>query len=154
MGWFVASGSLRMIEVSVRLVVQRRTQVLVARLVVASRAMGMGGEPVTVQDIDAVYHKKIEATREELWEACNGIVSEHHVYLLRTIRENSRHIEKQIEELDQKIKKALSPYENALEHLQEIPGLSRKTVEDLIAEIGLDMDVFPSEQHLCSWVGV
>ena len=27
-------------------------------------------------------------------------------------------------------------------------------MEDLIAEIGLDMNVFPNEQHLCSWVGV
>ena len=48
----------------------------------------------------------------------------------------------------------LSPYENVLELLHEIPGLSHKTVEDLIAEIGLDMEVFPSEKHLASWVGV
>jgi len=48
----------------------------------------------------------------------------------------------------------LSPYENVLELLKEIPGLSHKTVEDLIAEIGLDMEVFPSEKHLASWVGV
>jgi len=112
------------------------------------------GKPVTMQDINAVYHKKTEASKEELWEACNGIVGEHHVYLLQTIRTNTRDIETLIEELNQKIKEALSPYENALERLWEIPGLSRKTVEDLIAETGLDMDVFPTEQHLCSRVGV
>ncbi len=112
------------------------------------------GKPVTMQDIDGVYHEKIEATKEELWEACNGIVSEHHVYLLQTIRANTRDIERLIEELNQKIKATLSPYENALERLRKIPGLSRKTVEDLIAEIGLDMEVFPTAEHLCSWVGV
>jgi len=48
----------------------------------------------------------------------------------------------------------LSPYENILEHLREIPGLGHKTAEDLVAEIGLDMEVFPSENHLSSWVGV
>ena len=112
------------------------------------------GKPITMADIDAVYHKNIEASKEELWEACNGIVEEHHIYLLQTIRENNRHIEKLIDELDQQIKKVLSPYDNALERLREIPGLSRKTVEDLIAEIGLDMSVFPTEKHLCSWVGV
>jgi adenylosuccinate lyase len=32
------------------------------------------GKVVTMEDIDAVYHKKIEASKEELWEACNGIV--------------------------------------------------------------------------------
>lgn len=112
------------------------------------------GKPVTMQDIDAVYHKKTEASKEELWEACNGVVGEHHVYLLQTIRTNTRDIETLIEELNQKIKKALSPCENALERLREITGLSRETVEDLIAEIGSDMDVFPTEQHLCSGVGV
>lgn len=107
-----------------------------------------------MEDIDAVYHKKIEATKEELWEACNGIISDHHIYMLQTIRENNRHIERLINELNQQIKKVLSPYDNALERLREIPGLSRKTVEDLIAEIGLDMNVFPTEHHLASWVGV
>lgn len=34
------------------------------------------------------------------------------------------------------------------------PGLSRKTVEDLIAEIGVDMKVFPMEKHLASWTGM
>jgi transposase len=41
-----------------------------------------------------------------------------------------------------------------MELLREIPGLSHKTADDLIAEIGLDMEVFPSEKHLASWVGV
>jgi transposase len=112
------------------------------------------GKSITMEDIDAVYHKKIEATKEELWEACNGIISDHHIYMLQTIRENNRHIERLINELNQQIKKVLSPYDNALERLREIPGLSRKTVEDLIAEIGLDMNVFPTEHHLASWVGV
>jgi hypothetical protein len=112
------------------------------------------GKPVTMQDIEAVYHKKIEATKEELWEACNGCVEKHHVYLLQTIRQNTQHLEDQISGLNQKIKELLNPYENTLELLRQIPGLSTKTVEDLVAEIGLDMSVFPTEDHLCSWVGV
>ena len=48
----------------------------------------------------------------------------------------------------------LSPYENVLELLKEVPGLGTKSVEDLIAEIGLDMSVFPTEKHLASWAGV
>ncbi len=112
------------------------------------------GKGVTMEDIDQVYHGRIKATREELWEACNGNITGHHVYLLGTIRAHNRHVESLIEELNQKIRHLLSPYENVLELLREIPGLSHKTVEDLIAEIGLDMNVFPSEKHLASWVGV
>lgn len=112
------------------------------------------GKEVTMGDIEEVYHKKIEATKEELFEACNGYITDHHIYLLGTIRGDNHHLESLIRDLDEKIKHALAPYENALERLREIPGLNRKSVEDLIAEIGLDMDVFPNENHLSSWVGV
>jgi len=40
------------------------------------------------------------------------------------------------------------------EKLKAIPGLNTKTVEDLVAEIGLDMSAFPSEKHLASWAGM
>ncbi|MGI6519634.1 MAG: IS110 family transposase [Fermentimonas sp.] len=112
------------------------------------------GQAITMQDIDEVYHKRIEASKEDLWEACNGLVEAHHVFLLRTIQEDTRHLEGLIAKLDRKIRQVLEPYDNAVELLKEIPGLSDKAAEDLIAEIGLDMDVFPSEKHLCSWVGV
>lgn len=38
--------------------------------------------------------------------------------------------------------------------MKEIPWLSTKVVEDLIAEIGLDMEVFPTEKNLASWAGM
>lgn len=112
------------------------------------------GKVITMEDINTVYHKKIEASKEDLLEACNGVITDHHIYLLQNIRGNMQFVEKQISELNEKIKTFLSPYENALELLKKIPGLSTKTVEDLIAEIGFDMSVFPSEKHLCSWAGV
>ncbi|WP_158712913.1 transposase [Parabacteroides pacaensis] len=45
-------------------------------------------------------------------------------------------------------------YDNVLELLKEIPGFSTKVVEDLMAEIGLDMSHFPSEKYLASWAGI
>ena len=59
-----------------------------------------------------------------------------------------------VDELSERIKSILSKYENAIELLKEIPGFSTKVVEDLVAEIGLDMSHIPSEKHLASWAGV
>lgn len=112
------------------------------------------GKEITMADIDEVYHKKIGSTREDLWEACNGYLTAHHIYLLGTLRGNNVHLASLVEELDERIRQVLAPYDNALALLREIPGLNRKSVEDLVAEIGLDMDVFPNEKHLSSWVGV
>lgn len=112
------------------------------------------GMEVTMQDIDEVYHKKLEATKEELYEACQGFVTEHHVYMLQLIRKEINDTEHTIESLNKRIKEVLSPYENALELLKKVPGISAKSVEDLVAEIGLDMSVFPTEKHLASWAGM
>ena len=41
-----------------------------------------------------------------------------------------------------------------VERLDRIPGVNRTTIENVIAEIGVDMTVFPDEHHLASWAGV
>ena len=112
------------------------------------------GNEITMQDVEDVYHKKLEASKEDIYEACQGFVTEHHVYMLQIIRQEIAATLQTIENLNQRIKAALSPYENALELLKKVPGISSKSVEDLVAEIGLDMTVFPTEKHLSSWAGM
>ena len=74
--------------------------------------------------------------------------------MLQTIRQDIEQTESIISNLTSRIKEVLSPYENVIDLLRKIPGLDRKTVEDLIAEIGVDMEVFPTEKHLASWAGI
>ena len=112
------------------------------------------GKEITMQDIDEVYHKKLGASKEEIFEACQGFVTGHHVYMLQIIRQEIADTEQSIESLGQRIKEVLSPYGNALELLKKVPGISSKSVENLVAEIGLDMNVFPTEKHLASWAGM
>jgi transposase len=73
--------------------------------------------------------------------------------MLRLIRDVST-TQANIKKLDEKIREVLSPYENAVELLKQVPGISTKSAETLIAEIGLDMSVFPTDKHLASWAGM
>lgn len=124
--------------------------------VVATKLIDMvcAGKAVTMSDIEHVYHGKLSASKEDLYEACNGLVEEHHIYMLGIIRRDIAQTELIIANLDGRIKKMLAVYDNVLELLRQVPGLSTKTVEDLVAEIGLDMNVFPTEKHLASWAGM
>lgn len=112
------------------------------------------GKQITMQDIDQVYHKKLGASKDEIFEACQGFVTTHHIYMLQLIRQEIDNTLRTIESLDQRIKEVLSPYDNALELLKKVPGISVKSAEDLVAEIGLDMNIFPTEKHLASWAGM
>ncbi len=112
------------------------------------------GKSITMEDIEEVYHRKLEASKEDLYEACQGLLTGHHIYLLQTIQKDIASTETVIESLNTRIRDMLKDYENVVENLRAIPGLSTKTVEDLVAEIGLDMSVFPTEKHLASWAGM
>jgi len=45
-------------------------------------------------------------------------------------------------------------WEEAVALLDTIPGVNRKTAEDMLAEMGLDMSQFPTDKHLASWAGL
>ena len=91
-----------------------------------------------------MYHKNLKVDPKLLYQACESFIKPHHAYILQTIRKDIEQTEAIIVDLTSRIKVVLSPYENVLKLLS--PGLSRKTVEDLIAEIGVDMEAFPTEK--------
>jgi len=43
------------------------------------------GNGITMDDIEEVYHGKIEASKEEMYEACQGTIEEPHIYMLKMI---------------------------------------------------------------------
>ena len=45
-------------------------------------------------------------------------------------------------------------WEEAVALLDTIPGVNRKTAEDMLAEMGLDMGQYPTDKHLASWAGL
>ena len=109
---------------------------------------------ISMKDIDEFYHGKLKASKKEIEEACEGVITEHHVFMLQTIRRDIVFCEEIISDITFRIKMILLPYRHVLARLDEIPGLDMKSIEDLVAEIGLDMETFPTDKHLASWAGV
>lgn len=52
------------------------------------------------------------------------------------------------------VMKQLSAVQGSLEVLCTIPGVGQRSAEVILAEIGADMSVFPTEGHLASWAGL
>jgi len=69
---------------------------------------------------------------------------------LETIDQRTR----QIDELNQRIDQAMTPFRAFCDLICTIPGVGRRTAEVVVAETGADMTVFPSPKHLASWAGV
>lgn len=57
-------------------------------------------------------------------------------------------------ELDEEIERLLEPFREELTLLKTIPGVSDQVARTLLAEIGADMNQFPTAAQLVSWAGL
>ena len=115
----------------------------------------IGGED-NIEELLKFRHGKMQATREELASSLKGYLTEHHKFMLRTIKESMIYKERIIEKLDKQIDVKLKENELELdaELLSTIPGVGKDGASYILAEIGNDMNQFPDEQHLSSWAGM
>ena len=118
------------------------------------RALLNGEEdPAKLADLaQGVLRKKLPQLRLAL----EGVCTEHHRFLLRRLLSHLNYLEEQISRFNERIAEKLQellPHEDQ-ERLDAIDGVNRTTIENVIAEIGTDMSVFPDEHHLCSWTGI
>ncbi len=77
-----------------------------------------------------------------------------HRTLLRHLLSHISFLEGELERLHGEIDQLLTPYEEHLARLMQIPGVQRTTAAAIVGEIGTDMSRFPSAKHLASWAGV
>lgn len=88
--------------------------------------------------------------------ALEGFVTPHHRVELQRLLRHLAFLEKEDTSLNDDIATRIAELVPAddLRRLDAIPGLNTTTIENIVAEIGPDMSVFPDEHHLSSWAGI
>jgi transposase len=99
-------------------------------------------------------HRRIKASPEELREALRGRITRHHRFLLRLHLKQIDAINAVIDDIDQEVDAHIEPFRTAIQLLITIPGVSGLSACVILAEIGHDMDRFPTAGHLISWAGL
>jgi transposase len=89
--------------------------------------------------------------------ALQGLMREHHRFLLKRLLSQWRFIQSEIAQLDgrlQQLGEQVPVLAKAVARWDTVPGIDHIAAWGLIAEIGLDMEQFPTAAHLASWAGV
>ncbi len=89
-----------------------------------------------------------------LEEALHGMVGEHQRMMLDSLLRHLDFLDREISRLDEEVAKRMGPFEEDIKRVDAIPGLGRRLVEQVVAEIGIDMSRFPSAAHLSSWARI
>jgi transposase len=94
---------------------------------------------------------RMRAKLSLLAEAFTGFFTDHHAFLLARMLDRIDALSADIAALDARIEALIGPFAQAVDRLDEIPGVGQTAAHLLIAEIGVDMTRFPTAGHLVSW---
>lgn len=114
----------------------------------------MKKDKLSREEISNMARGKLKNKVDQLVEALNGKVTDHHRFLLRLHLNDIAFLAEQVQEIDEQIQKAMIPFQKENTLVQTIPGISKTTASAIIAEIGVNMSQFPSDAHLASWAGI
>ena len=94
--------------------------------------------------------KKEKLVRESL----KGCFSQFHRTLLESQYRHYPFLTQEITSFEERMAKAMEPYAAQGELLLSIPGVDRMIAWHLLAELRLDVPVFPDAAHCCPWAGL
>ena len=106
------------------------------------------------QEVLKFASRRLKASREELFDALQGELTESHRFVLNELMQHIEEIEQRIARFDQRLLAGLESEHNWLVLLQTLPGVDLIGAAMLLVEIGNNMDAFGSADRLCSWVGI
>lgn len=112
------------------------------------------GKTLNEEQLKELLHGSMHKKIPDILLAVEGIMTEIQKQLLKCVIDHIDDMTKRIEDIDKLMKDYLSKYEKAIEKLDELPGIGRQSAETILAEIGLDMERFPSDAHISRWAGV
>ncbi|MGH9209580.1 MAG: IS110 family transposase [Acidimicrobiales bacterium] len=97
---------------------------------------------------------KLRTKIPQLRAALTGRFGVNHALVVGEILAHLDYIDESIGRLQAGIDEVVAPFAEARDRLATIPGVNTIVAEAIIAEIGVDMSVFPTAPHLASWAGM
>ena len=97
---------------------------------------------------------RLRAKAAQIKEAMKGFSDDFFRWMLKSHLGQYDFLTNHIAAFEAEITRHMAPYEEQIQLLTTITGVERLVAWNLIAELGLDMSVFPTAAHCASWAGL
>ena len=107
-----------------------------------------------ITDVSTFRTKGLKASDEEILAAVDGELCAEQAEKLRIIRSHMDSLDLCKASLESIILSVAEKYLSQISLVMTVPGIQSFAAIGIISEIGMDMSVFPTSKHLCSWAGL
>jgi transposase len=130
---------------------------------VMSDVMGVSGRAMLramvrgesdAETLAQLARKRLRGKIPLLQQAAAGSLNEHHRFLLEQWLAHWDELAERIAKFDERIEEQIRPFAAAVETWNSLPGIDRITAWTMVAEMGADMNQFPTAAHAASWAGL
>jgi hypothetical protein len=106
-------------------------------------------------DIEPLIHGSMKDKIPELELAIDGFITPEQAEKLKVIKQHYADLESRKADLEKIILSLSVPYSEEINLILTVPSFKNIfSAIAVISEIGVNMDVFPTAKHLCSWAGL
>jgi len=131
---------------------------------VATDVLGVSGRAIldqlvagadAAEQLAELARGRLRNKREDLTQALTGSVEPHQRFMLATLLRQIDFVNAEIATLDKEVKaRTTGRFRAAIELIDQIPGVGERAAEQILAELGINMEQFPSAQACASWAKI
>ena len=115
----------------------------------------MNNDNFSDEDIISCLHKHCKSSHEDILSSVNGITFTNEQKLrINIIKEHIDYLTNQINSLRDIVDNLITPYEDYITLLMNIPGIDRYSAITILSEISNDMSQFSNHYRLSAWAGL